>query len=108
MSSCPCPCFDSETKKPVIKYTYSKENYGSTITRNNSSVKKSSKRKKNNKSKEVESWDDIDEKGNYLIVQAKVRMYIPPKYTEQEMRKMKWGDLNELTDEEAWGYFVYE
>ena len=108
MSASLCPCFDNKSKNNVkIKYTYSK-NYGSTESPKSSSSKKNRSNKKKNKPKEVTGWDDIDDQGNKVIIKEKVRRFIPPKYTDKEMMKMSWADLDDLTEEEAWGYFVEE
>lgn len=74
------------------------------------SLKKSRKRQQtNNKSKEVQHWDDID---NIVVADVDEREHqestqefvqesrVKTKYMLQELRSMKWGDLDELSEDE--------
>lgn len=73
------------------------------------SLKKTRKRQQtNNKSKEVQNWDDMDNKAvsdvekqahqdsNHFSVSSRVKS----KYMLHELRSMKWGDLDELSEDE--------
>lgn len=75
------------------------------------SLKKSRKRQQtNNKSKEVLNWDDIDvvaadDVGEKREHQESIQEFVQEsrvksKYMLQELRSMKWGDLDDLSDDE--------
>ena len=88
------------TKHAVLNYKY-----GSSQATTASSSHKKRKNKKN-KSKEVQGWDDMDYDGNKISPKQVARKYIPPKYTFKELKKMEWGDIDEIPDDEYYGYFV--
>tara|TARA_B100001287_G_C22633716_1_gene506466 strand:- start:1040 stop:1375 length:336 start_codon:yes stop_codon:yes gene_type:complete len=101
-----------------IEYKYQKSNKFQEST--STQVQKKKKRKTSNKAKEVKDWDDMPKEtsinnATYAVAAAAtantttsepkqkmtwVKGTIPMKI----IKKMKWGDLNELTDEE-YGYF---
>ena len=73
------------------------------------SLKKSRKRQQtNNKSKEVQHWDDIDnivvadvdEPEHQDLNRFSASSRVKTKYSLQELRSMKWGDLDELSEDE--------
>jgi hypothetical protein len=97
----------SNTKKTVTNYKYGGSSYYA--KNQESSSKKNRKNKNKNKPREVTSWDDIDENGNQTQQpqkQEKRQKFIPPKYTQEEIKKMKWADIDEISDEDFYGYFV--
>ena len=65
-----------------------------------------------NKGKEVKNWDDIkitNETNGTNKIEKKIKIYIPPKYTLNELKKMTWYEIEEdITDEEFFGYYAYK
>lgn len=109
-------CFAFLFQKHPQTMTYYK--YSSSSPNTQTQQTASQKRRKNkqkNKPREVKSWNDIDENGNLLQTQKpqdeqqqtrKPQRFIPPKYTQDEIKKMKWADIDEMSDEDFYGYFV--
>lgn len=91
--------------------TYYKYSSNNNKTQQSASQKRR-KNKQKNKSREVKSWDDIDETGNQIQQNQqhqksqKTQIFIPPKYTQDEIKRMKWADIDEMSDEDFYGYFV--
>lgn len=87
--------------------TYYKYSSNNNKTQQSASQKRR-KNKQKSKPREVTNWDDIDENGNQIQQQQtqKPQRFIPPKYTQDEIKKMKWADIDEMSDEDFYGYFV--
>ena len=107
----------------MVIYTYEPRNktamkYSSKPTSSNNNKKKN---KKNNKSKEVAGWDDIPDYAPPTptpppspepgadaadAIEPKTRhgKWVHGTIPMSSIRRMKWGDIDELTDEE-FGYY---
>jgi hypothetical protein len=57
------------------------------------------RKRKNKKPMEVKEWQDE-------VNKEKIRKFISPKYLPEEMKQIKWADIDDLTDEEFYGYYV--
>jgi len=103
-----------------IEYKYQSRKYQTTHTAHTTQpVKKNKKRRTTNKAKEVEDWDDMSKKetpknnntntnnsnnSDNKNNKNKIMIWVPGTIPIKSIREMKWGDLNELSDEE-YGYF---
>lgn len=66
-----------------------------------SKIEKRTRKKRGNKAKEVQSWDDMENDQPRTTFGKWVEGTIPMK----TIMKMKWGDIDELSDEE-YGHYV--
>ena len=88
-----------------IEYKYQRRDVKNTQTQKNKK-----KRKTTNKAKEVKDWETWEtmtkqENSTKTSTSKNIKMvWVPGTIPMKIIKKMKWGDLNELTDEE-YGYF---
>lgn len=66
----------------------------------NTKTKNRKNKKKGNKAKEVQSWDEWESSMKKPVGGT----WIPGTIPMSIIKKMKWGDIDDLTDEE-FGYF---
>lgn len=81
-------------------YTY-KPSTTSTMSKN-----QKKRKQRGNKAKQVTSWDDMCdvESSNTKSTQKAQGHWVPGTIPQSVIKKMPWGDLDELTDEE-FGYW---
>ena len=75
------------------------------IKMKNQTKNKRRQTKKGNKAKEVQSWDDIERIENgFIIPKTSFGKWIQGTIPMKNIVKMKWGDIDELTEQE-FGYY---
>lgn len=99
----------------TMKYTYdenntNKTNKTKTQTQTQTKTQTQTNKKKNkgkNRSKEVDGWDDIPGYGAPKVQKQEEKQYgkwVQGTIPMKTIKQMKWGDIDELTDEE-FGYY---